>query len=230
MNVLIIDNNIDRVSWGANDLKRFAEQAAGAVVRVRRGPERDLPASPREFDRIIVSGSKTRIDDSSPWVVELLEFIRATLKENKPYLGICYGHQMLARALGGGVGVATQGEIGWTRIEVKADSKLFDGLPKEFHSFSSHFDEVNKLPDGFRKIAASEACAVQAMQLGEKPVFGIQFHPERDLAQGEERYKSAKKEKANPRFILNAGKGPKLFDPKVGERIFSNFLSNAGGA
>jgi GMP synthase-like glutamine amidotransferase len=137
---------------------------------------------------------------------------------------------MLARALGGGVAASELGEIGWTRIEVTGESKLFEGLPREFYSFSSHFDEVNKLPGGFRKIASSDACGVQAMQLGEKPVFGIQFHPERDLAQGDARYKSAAKEKADPRFILNAGKGPKLYDPKVGEKIFSNFLASEWGA
>jgi GMP synthase (glutamine-hydrolysing) len=227
MNVLIIDNNIDREWWGAPDLRKFAEQAAGAVVHVRRAPQGDLPASPSGFDRIIVSGSKTRIDDSSPWVLDLMEFIRKAISENKPYLGVCYGHQMLARALSGetSVGAAALGEIGWTRIEVTAQSKLFEGLPGEFHSFSSHFDEVKQVPSGFRAIARSEACGVQAMQLGEKPVYGIQFHPERDLPQGEARYQSAKKQNTDPRFILNAGKGAKLFDPKVGERIFANFLA-----
>lgn len=227
MNVLIIDNNIERDSWGAQDLRMQAAQAAGAIVHVRRAPEGDLPSDPRAFDRIIVSGSKTRVDDHSPWVLKLLEFIRQAINEEKSFLGVCYGHQMLARALSdeSSVGAAAMGEIGWTRIELSGESKLFQGLPREFYSFSSHFDEVKKLPAGFRKIAHSQACGVQGMQLGEKSVYGIQFHPERDIEQGEVRYRSAKKERADPRFILNAGKGPKLFDPKVGERIFGNFLS-----
>jgi GMP synthase-like glutamine amidotransferase len=227
MNVLIIDNNIERTCWGAPDLKVFALAAPGAVVHVRRAPEGDLPASPKGYDRIIVSGSKTRVDDHSPWVMKLLDFIRQVVNDGKPFLGVCYGHQMLARALTEqeSVGAADVGEVGWTKISVTAPSKLFGGLPEEFHSFSSHFDEVKKLPDGFRKIAESEACGIQAMQLGEKPVFGIQFHPERNVEQGEARFQSAKKEKTDPRFILNAGKGAKLFDPKVGERIFGNFLA-----
>jgi GMP synthase (glutamine-hydrolysing) len=228
MNVLIIDNNIDPDAWGTPDLRKFAELAPGAVVHVRRAPQGDLPPSPMAFDRIIVSGSKTRVDDNSPWVQSLLEFIRQAVKAEKPYLGVCYGHQMLARALAGEstVGAAVKGEIGWTRIEVTADSRLFEGLPREFYSFSSHFDEVRRMPEAFHPIARSEACGVQAMQWADRPIYGIQFHPERDLEGGEKRCESARKEKTNPSFILNAGKGSKLFDPRVGEKIFANFLGS----
>lgn len=228
MKVLIIDNYIDPQNWGAADLSAFAQSAPGAEVHVRRAPQSDLPASPREYDKIIVSGSATRVHDQAPWVDSLVAFIKQALNENKPFLGICYGHQMLARAVSGqeSVGAAAVGEIGWTKIQVTSESKLFDGLPRDFYSFSSHFDEVKKAPPGFVNLARSEACGVQAMQLGDSPIYGIQFHPERLLAEGEARYASAKKEKVNPRFFLNAGKGAKLFDPKVGEKIFGNFLSS----
>src|SRR4051812_32059691 len=111
MRVLIIDNMIDPDCWGSSDLRGFAQAAPGAIVHVRRAPHGDLPRSPKDFDRVIVSGSKTRVDDDSPWVLKLLDFIRATLNENKPYLGVCYGHQMLARALVGeeAVGAAARG-------------------------------------------------------------------------------------------------------------------------
>jgi GMP synthase (glutamine-hydrolysing) len=215
MRILIIDNNIDPDCWGAEELRAFARQVPGATVETRRGPQGDLPETLEAYDRIVVSGSKTRISEKAPWVEKELDFIRRALDLNKPYLGVCYGHQMLARAVTGeqAVGIARLGEVGWTKIEVTADSKLFEGLPREFYSYSSHYDEVKEVPRGFRNLAHSQACGVQAMQLGDRPVYGIQFHPE--------------KIRPEPQKTLNASRQKTLYDPKVGERIFGNFFSTA---
>ncbi|HUP58523.1 MAG TPA: type 1 glutamine amidotransferase [Bdellovibrionota bacterium] len=227
MNLLIVDNNINPDSWGAPDLVKYARLATGATIHVRRAPAEDLPENPRAFDRIILSGSKTSALADAPWITRLLEFVRRSLDEGKPLLGVCYGHQMLARLLAGedSVGKSQMAEIGWTKIEVTHPSPLFTGLPTQFYSFSSHYEEVKKLPPGCRALARSEACGIQAMQVGDKPVFGIQFHPERDAAQADERFRKAKSERTRPEFVLGEGKSGKLFDPKVGETIFRNFLS-----
>src|SRR5688500_2745913 len=115
MKVLIIDNNIDQDCWGSQDIRRLATLASGATVYVRRAPQGDLPPSPKGFDRIIVSGSKTSILDDSAWVGDLIEFVKKAVNYHKPYLGICYGHQILARALGGKelVRQASEAEFGW---------------------------------------------------------------------------------------------------------------------
>src|SRR3712207_4000003 len=101
MKVLIVDNNIDPVFWGASDLRRLSRHLPGADFHVRRGPQADLPADPRAFDRIVLSGSRTAARDEAPWIDQLLEFIRRAVDAGRPLLGVCYGHQMLARALGG---------------------------------------------------------------------------------------------------------------------------------
>jgi GMP synthase (glutamine-hydrolysing) len=55
---------------------------------------------------------------------------------------------------------------------------LFKGLPKEITVWHSHFDEVKELPRGFRATAANESCPIQAMEHNDRPLFGVQFHPE----------------------------------------------------
>ena len=226
MQILIIDNNIDPDSWGASELRTMAKFAADATVYVRRAPAEDLPASPRGFDRIIVSGSKTSMEEA-PWIDQLESFVRRAVESGKPLLGICYGHQILARALGGKdmVRRASRYEYGWGKVEITdPDSRLFQGLPRVFHTFQAHQDEVRELPKGMKLLARSEDCPIQACELVGRPVFGIQFHPERPPTAGEASL--SKKIKANPKAeYLNPGSGLKLFDRNIGETIFRNFFT-----
>lgn len=229
MRILVIDNTIDRNCWGSPELARFGKLFPGATVFTRRAPEGDLPSSPVDFDRVIVSGSKTAATDDGPWISALLEFIRRTVDAGRPYLGVCYGHQSLVRALGGKEVVrrAAEAEFGWVRVEQIGSeaSPLFKGLAKEFYSFGSHFDEVHQLPSDLKLLARSELCEVQACQLQGKAVFGIQFHPEKNLAEAETALAERKK-KGTPKRLLNADRGSELYDAVVGESIFRNFLNS----
>lgn len=234
MKLLIIDNTLDLDSWGSSELRRLAALAPAATIHTRRAPHGDLPASPRGYDRIIVSGSKTSALADAPWIEDLHRFVGQTLDESIPYLGVCFGHQTLARVVSGNTGTgqgsqvcrkAKTPEIGWTKIQVVGESELFKGLSKEFFSFSSHYEEVGKLPSSLQNFARSADCAIQAVQLGTKPVFGIQFHPEKDIPSAEKTFAAKKKSpqtKNDP--LLYPGQSKKYFDPNVGEAIFKNFL------
>jgi GMP synthase-like glutamine amidotransferase len=226
MKILILDNNIDRDAWGAADLREYAKKITGATVYVRRPPHGDLPKDPKIFDRIIVSGSKTSVLEDAPWIEALLEFIRRAVNENKPFLGVCYGHQSLIRSLGGidGVGKSTEPEFGWTQVELVNESPLFKGLPRKFYTYSSHFEEVKKLPNGILRLAQSKDCEIQACQLEKKPIFGIQFHPEKSLVEAEKSL-AARKKMGIPKKLLFPNQGKKYYDPKVAEVIFENFFS-----
>jgi GMP synthase (glutamine-hydrolysing) len=226
MKILILDNNIDRDSWGASDLRDYAKKTTGATVYVRRPPQGDLPRDPKLFDRIIVSGSKTSVLEDAPWIESLHEFIRKTVNGNQPFLGVCYGHQSLIRSLGGkeDVGLSLEPEFGWTQVELVNESPLFKGLPKKFYSYSSHFDEVKKLPQGILRLAQSKDCQIQACQLEKKPIFGIQFHPEKSLLEAEKALAERKKT-GKPKKLLFPRQGKKYYDPKVAEKIFENFFS-----
>ncbi len=228
MKVLIIDNTIDLDSWGSPELRRLAQLAPGATVHTRRAPLDDLPSSPRGYDRIIVSGSKTSAMEDAPWIESLHRFIGKAIDESIPYLGVCFGHQTLARVVSGKSQVCRKAktpEIGWTKIEVVSESALFEGLPKTFYSFSSHYEEVGELPASLRNFARSTDCAVQAFQLSDKPIYGIQFHPEKDIKSAEKTFAAKKRSpqtKNDP--LLHPGQSKKYFDPTVGETIFKNFL------
>ncbi len=226
MKILIVDCNIDSDSWGAPDLVSLAQIQKGSTVYVRRGPQGDLPSDVRSFDRVIVSGSKTGAADCDSWIDRLLQMIRQTADAQIPFLGVCFGHQMLVRAFGGiqTVRKAQVPEFGWVEVELEGGSRLTRGLPRVFHSFAAHYDEVGNVPPGFRVFARSRDCAIQACQLGDLPIYGIQFHPEKPLKSAEkilaERYRIKE-----PPLLLNRDQGKLLYREEVGHRIFENFLS-----
>ena len=95
-----------------------------------------------------------------------------------PVLGICYGHQVLAHALGGTVARNDVAEYGKADLEVLSDSLLFHELPEEQSVWMSHKDAVTAAPPGFRVTAATNDSPVAAMEDRERRVFGVQFHPE----------------------------------------------------
>lgn len=95
-----------------------------------------------------------------------------------PVLGLCYGMQLMAQSLGGNVAKADTKEFGKTQTKFKTDSLLFKELPKEAITWMSHVDFVEKLPQGFEKIAYTDNCPVAAMQNIEKKFYAMQYHPE----------------------------------------------------
>ena len=94
-----------------------------------------------------------------------------------PVLGICYGLQFMAFALGGKVRAASKREYGHADVDVKEESRLFHGLPRHLNVWMSHGDEAEELPAGFRLIASSPN-AVAAIENTEKRMWAVQFHPE----------------------------------------------------
>jgi len=120
---------------------------------------------------IILSGGPASVyDDDAPqlpaWVLE----------RDLPVLGICYGMQLLARAVGGEVAPADHREYGAATISVVDHSTLFAGLPDDLDVWMSHGDNIPRLPPGFRILARTANSPVAAMERGS--LVGIQFHPE----------------------------------------------------
>ena len=226
MKVLIIDNTRDQDSWGAADLRNFVTASADRTAFVRRAPENDLPKSIRGYDRIILSGSRTSCLEEGPWVNQVDELVREALRERRPVLGVCYGHQVLNRVVGGRnvLRRGPTGEFGWTEIEIVERAPLFEGLNDRFWSFSSHYEEVFELPRGMRLLAKSADCAIQACRLEDLPVYGVQFHPEKDLPSTEKSIAGWKKDDRRDKISHPKG-GPKYYDPNVGQKIFGNFLA-----
>ena len=102
----------------------------------------------------------------------------ALLELGIPVLGICYGMQLIARALGGRVQGAEVGEFGRSQLTVSEPGRLLAGTPSEQTCWMSHRDTVFSAPPGFRALAASTASPVAAFESEGRGVYGIQFHPE----------------------------------------------------
>jgi len=129
----------------------------------------------KDVDGLVLSGGAPRVGINASAMGRNGEYID---RAEVPILGICAGHQFMALHLGGDAKAAKVPEFGKTRLVVDAENALFEGLPREFEVWESHNDEVAALPKGFELLAHSENCGVQAMRSRDRPLFGVQFHPE----------------------------------------------------
>ncbi len=131
------------------------------------------------YTHLLLTGSEASIIERNRWVLEEVEVIHEAIEKGIPVLGSCYGHQLLAFALFGPSSVrrSEYPEVGWIRIQIKKDSEIL-GKKRQAYSFSVHFDEVVKVDGNLHVLAASRHCPIQAFQWKEKPVWGIQIHPE----------------------------------------------------
>jgi GMP synthase (glutamine-hydrolysing) len=129
----------------------------------------------QNVDGIVLSGGSPRIGLTN----KLGKCGKYLEKATFPILGICAGHQFMARYFGGAVNPSKIPEFGKIEISVlKKEGQLFEGIPTKSIVWESHNDEVTKLPKEFDLVASSETCKIQAIQHKEKPYFGLQFHPE----------------------------------------------------
>jgi GMP synthase (glutamine-hydrolysing) len=95
-----------------------------------------------------------------------------------PVLGICYGHQLMARSLGGEVAATGQREYGRTTLHTRTPSVVLRDLPATDSVWMSHGDAVTRTPEGFRVTASTDQIPVAAMEDLERGLFSVQFHPE----------------------------------------------------
>lgn len=128
----------------------------------------------REIDGLVLSGGAARVGLTGE-----LGNCGEYLTLDVPILGICAGHQFMARHYGGEAGEAPKPEFGAATIMLLGGGGLlFEGTPEVQTVWESHNDEVTEIPDGFVVVAESKSCKVQAMQNDKLARFGLQFHPE----------------------------------------------------
>jgi GMP synthase (glutamine-hydrolysing) len=124
----------------------------------------------KEPDGLILSGGPTleRAGNCSTYIREI----------DLPILGICLGHQVMAQAYGGAVRTGSTGGYAAVDIEILEENDILRGLGPVTKVWASHADEVSKLPSDFVRLARSNICEVEAMKHKEKPLYGVQWHPE----------------------------------------------------
>lgn len=139
-----------------------------------------LPA-PHNCTGAVVTGSHAMVTDNLPWSVAIESWIRDLIVAGVPYLGICYGHQLLGRAAGGEVGYHPLGrEVGTIDVELTsdaADDPIFEGIPGRFAAHATHAQSVLQLPPETVRLAGNAHEPNHAFRVGSS-AWGVQFHPE----------------------------------------------------
>lgn len=171
----------DPWDFSRTNITAWARKRGYAVRSTNVFAHEPLP-SPEEFDWLMVMGGSQHAweEDKNPWLAGEKRFIAEVLARRKILLGICFGAQLLAEALGARVFPNGQKEIGWYEVSLTGEGEasfLFRDVPASFVSFHWHDDHFS-LPDGCTRLAASGPTPNQAFVCGGAPVVGVQFHPE----------------------------------------------------
>lgn len=139
------------------------------------------PPAPAAFAGVIVTGSGAMVSDRHDWSERSAGWLRDAAHAGVPVFGICYGHQLLAHALGGDVGDNPAGrEMGTVALDLgaaAAGDPLFAALPARFAAQATHLQSVLVAPAGATVLASSPLDAVHAFRWGDA-AWGVQFHPE----------------------------------------------------
>lgn len=137
-----------------------------------------FPENINDCDAYITTGSKFSVYDDLSWIHQLNELIREIHFGDIYFVGICFGHQMLAEALGGKVGKSTQGWcVGTHRFALQQKADWMTPFQDSFNVLMSCQDQVQIIPEKAQLLAKSKDCEIGMFQVGDK-MLGIQGHPE----------------------------------------------------
>ena len=134
-----------------------------------------------DYAGVLVTGSGAMVTERADWSERCADWLRGAAEAGRPLFGICYGHQLIAHALGGTVDYNPRGrEMGTVPVQLRepaAADPLFAGLPAQIDAQTTHLQTVLAPPPKAQVLAHSERDDCQAFRWGEA-VWGVQFHPE----------------------------------------------------
>jgi GMP synthase-like glutamine amidotransferase len=138
----------------------------------------ETPPSPADFDAFVCTGSRCSVYEDRPWINGLKAFVREAQAADVPFVGICFGHQMLAEALGGKVERADYGwGIGVHGMQILKPEEWMVPERETCRLQYMHADQVQRLPEGSTLLASAAHCPVAMFRVGER-MLGIEGHPE----------------------------------------------------
>ena len=184
MHIGLLVTNTDRSAFAARH-PRDAEKFRTLIAAVRPDwemtafdlPLGEFPTDTQQFDGFLIGGSPASVHDDAPWIARLFGLIREADAWSVPLAGTCFGHQVIAMALGGRVG-PNPGPfvLGAAETDVIAAPDWMAGV-QSFRLAAAHGEQVTDLPAGAEVIGTSPGCPVAAYRIG-TTVFATQYHPE----------------------------------------------------
>ena len=210
----------------------FADMIADAARTAYAGPVESvdareaLPETPPDGAFVVITGSSAHVPEREPWVLRTEAFLRDLIAHAVPTFGICFGHQLLAQALGGEVTRNPRGrEIGTVDVEVTGEDPVVEGIPTRFSANVTHLDTVMKLPASATALARSSRDDHQIVRFA-AATYGVQFHPELDpfVMRGylDARHAVLKEEGIDPETLKAS-----VTDAPFAIRVLENFIRMA---
>ena len=137
-----------------------------------------FPASADECDGWLLSPSRCSVSDGHPWIASAEDLVRELIARELPYVGICFGHQLAAQALGARVQRAEDGwQVGVHDYEIVETRPWMVPMQSTVSLIASHEDQVMEIPDGAELLARSAGCEIAGLTFGER-AWTLQPHPE----------------------------------------------------
>ncbi|MDG6985441.1 MAG: gamma-glutamyl-gamma-aminobutyrate hydrolase family protein [Nitrososphaerota archaeon] len=130
------------------------------------------------FDGVALSGSPDMMTEEKTRS-KFAKESQAILDAHVPILGVCFGHQLMAHAFGAPVVRDKRHVQEMVKTSVLGEDPLFEDLPKSLTLLESRYEVVGAIPEGFSLLARSATTEIAAMKHGNRPLYGVQFHPER---------------------------------------------------
>lgn len=185
MHIAVLVTNTDQSAFAARhprDAEKFTVLLKGIrpdwQVTTYEVTENDFPASLQGFDGLLIGGSPASVNDENHWIERLSDLIRRAHAAGIPMMGVCFGHQAIAQALGGKVGPNPRAFVlGTTETTFTAHAPW---MPDDAHKItlaSAHGEQVTELPPGAEALGESLSCPIAAYRIGNS-VFATQHHPE----------------------------------------------------
>lgn len=138
----------------------------------------EFPASLQDCSAYLASGSRFSVYEDHHWILELKSLLKEIAAKELPYLGVCFGHQMLAEALGGEVKKADSGWcVGTHSFEMKDQTAWMVPYQASLNLLMMCQDQVQVLPPDSTVLASASTCPVGMFQVGDR-MLGVQAHPE----------------------------------------------------
>lgn len=184
LTILKVGSTYESIASEHRDFDTWIANGAGVdlrTIQVIDAVAGDALPDPSHLRAVVVTGSPAMVTDRAPWSERAAAWLAEVVRAETPLLGICYGHQLLAHALGGAVGNNPRGrQIGTVDVTLTAEAiadPLLGALRPVSHLPVSHLQSVIQLPPGARLLASTARDPHHAFAVGAR-AWGVQFHPE----------------------------------------------------